>query len=78
MNKYQALSACTSSISHSGAEEPGNEARCYQVSFSSVLVQSNSANHPLLPVLSRASAHGRSQLKPEKSGVGPYTEEVLE
>ena len=29
-------------------------------------------------VLSRASAHGRSQLKPEKSGVGPYTENLLE
>ena len=39
-------------------------------------------NFPLLgtvsTVLSRASAHGRSQLKPEKSGVGPYTENLLE
>ena len=26
-----------------------------------------------IPPLSRVSAHGRSQLKPEKSGVGPYT-----
>ena len=29
-------------------------------------------------VLSRASAHGRSQLKHQKLGVGVYTEEVLE
>ena len=29
-------------------------------------------------VLSRASAHERSQLQPEKSGVGPYMEEALE
>ena len=26
---YQALSACTTSISRSGAEEPGNEARLF-------------------------------------------------
>ena len=29
-------------------------------------------------VKSRASAHGRSQLKPKKSGVGPYMENLLE
>ena len=29
-------------------------------------------------ILFHASAHGRLQLNPEKSGVGPYTEEVLE
>ena len=31
-----------------------------------------------ITVKSRASAHGRSQLKPKKSGVGPYTENLLE
>ena len=29
-------------------------------------------------VKSQASAHGRSQLKPQKIGVGPYTENLLE
>ena len=29
-----------------------------------------------ITVLSRASTHGRSQLKPEKSGVGGYTEDL--
>ena len=32
----------------------------------------------VLYVLSQASVHGLSQLKPKKSGVGPYTENLLE
>ena len=39
------------------------------------LVKMHNSNNT---IVSQASAHGGSQLKPEKSGVGPYTEEVLE
>ena len=35
-------------------------------------------NVTVYTILPRASAHGGSQLKHEKPGVGPYTEEVLE
>ena len=34
--------------------------------------------HDEVTMVSQASAHGRSQLKPKKSEVGPYTEKVLE
>ena len=43
-----------------------------------VLQVTNEQHMYILYILSQASVHGLSQLKPKKSGVGPYTENLLE